>query len=791
MITGYNPETKTLTIGITSLISFRKLPETLVPPENPFDIRARSRLHSSYQRNLCKQGYEREVSVEYHTKLNGIDFCIRGRIDLIREQDGTLEIIEVKTLPPLTTLDIPPTPKLPHLLQLWFYALALGEDEQWVDCSFKPILTYILPETKPLKHFDTSIDLNDSTISIDWEQMLSRVALILNDEDVRRAEQLTELKHFSFPYRDFRPGQKRMIELSAECISGSSNLMLQAPTGTGKTAAILTGVIPEVLRKRLTLFFLTAKNTHMKIVRETIELMIRNGLHLRAIFLTAREKVCLSGTSSCNPDECPYAKDFASRVESYGVISKLCNESIITRDNLVEKAENAEVCPFELGLALSLRCDLVVCDYNYVFDPRVYLRRFFEEKNTSNMCTLLIDEAANLPERARGYYSPEIKLSIIEHLLNSMLDNNDFMKLLLPWVDLFKTCSALLLNEHSKEISLPDDTLIPLHTNKWKKAIQTLPNPWSDELRDFVRSVNDFIRIETDRDERFKLLLRSDGDDRILQWFCMDPSNYLGERISRCHSTMAFSATLTPFEYHRELLGFPVDFETIIEEIPWPFPTENLRVLIDSTIDTRYKQRSASAHSLALKLSNIHRKNPGTWLIFFPSYTYLESIAGILEEMHISFLCQKRVMTTAERNAFICKIETGKELILIVSGGIFSEGVDLHCDSLKGAVVISPSLPGIDLRTDLLRDFYCKSGNDGFLRTLAIPGMTRVIQAAGRLIRDRGQRRILILMGKRFTIQPYFNLLPKHWFNNGKIEILSDSYSGLIGFLNEKEEGDA
>lgn len=790
MITGYNPQTKSFTIGITALISFRKLPETLVPPENSLDLKARNRLHSSFQRGLCKQGYKREVSVEYHRKVCGIDFCIRGRVDLIRELNGILEIIEVKTLPPSTPIDAQ-LASLPHLLQLWFYTLALKEDARWAGNDFKPILTYIVAQSKPLKRFDTVIDMCDSAIPTAWEQMLTRVAHILNDEDVRKAEQLSELRHFSFPYQDLRPGQKHIIELSADCIRSSSYLMLQAPTGTGKTAAILTGVLPEVLRKRLTLFFLTAKNTHRKIVQETIELIIRNGLHLRVIFLTAREKICLSGHSSCNRDECPYARNFASRVESSGVISELCSELIITPDSLIEKAGIAEVCPFELELAISLRCDLVVCDYNYVFDPHVYLRRFFEEKITSNMCALLIDEAGNLPERARGYYSPEIRLSIIEHLLNSMSANIAFTKLLHSWVDLLNTCLDLLTNEHSKEMSLPDDLEIPLQMRKWRRTVRALPNPWNDELRDFIRAVNDFISIETRRDERFKLIIRIDEDDLILQWFCMDPSEFLRKRISACRSAAAFSATLTPFEYHHANLGFPDGTETTREEIPWPFPPENLRVFIDSTIDTRYKQRQNSAHILARKLSDICRIVPGSWLIFFPSYTYLELIAGILEEMNISFLSQRRSMTTADRSEFICRIENGTGLILIVSGGIFSEGVDFRCDSLKGAVVVSPTLPGINLRTELLREYYSGTGDDGFRRTLAIPGIARVIQAAGRLVRNKTQHRILILIGRRFTLPVYFNLLPKHWFDRGKIRILADSLSGLMEFSNEKEKGDA
>jgi len=790
MITGYNPETKTFSVSITELIAFRRLPVTLVPSETPLDLRARNRLHSSFQRKLCKEGYEREISVEYCRNVDGINFRISGRIDLIRESGNELEIIEVKTLPNNTEMTVPPTPQVGHLLQLCFYTLALRENEQWNNRHLKPTLTYIVSGTKPLNRFDTAIDMSDPLISAEWEQTLIRIAGILNTEDERRSVLMLELQTFAFPYSNFRPGQKRMIDLSVEAVNNSSNLILQAPTGTGKTAAVLTGVMPEVIRKRLALFFLTAKNTHKIIVLETVELIIHNALNIRTIFLTAREQVCLSNNSSCNPVECPFADKFASRVESSGVIERLLDSLVITRDNLMKEAEKAEVCPFELGLELALRCDVIVCDYNYAFDPHVYLHRFFDEKTTSGMCVLLIDEAANLPERARGYYSPEIKLSLIDHLQNALSENIQFTKLLHPWIDLFDTCSSLLRNQHSLEMSLPEDVIIPLQAVRWKKAISSLPNRWSDELRSLVRSVNDFIRIGPEPGERYKLLFRSDGADRILQWFCMDPAEHLGDRIKKCYSTLAFSATLNPIEYYRELLGLPDDDKTIREEIPWPFPSESLRVLIDPTIDTRYKYRMETAYMLAQKLLLIHRSVHGTWLVFFPSYAYLELIAGILEGMNISFISQVRGMSADERIEFITRIETGNELVLVVSGGIFSEGVDFRCSTLRGAVVISPSLPGIDLRAELLRKYYTDSGHDGFLRTMAIPGMTRVIQAAGRLVRSKTQRRILILTGRRFGRPPYFDLLPKHWFSDGKINFLSGALSQLSDFEFNKE-GDA
>ncbi len=781
MITGYDPPSRTLTTGIGNLIDLLRLPDTLVPPEYPLNVHRRQRAHIKFQKKMEKEGWKIEIPVELKLKTHGINFHIRGRLDLLLESDGILSLLEVKTIPFQPDFEDPVDSRIRHVLQLCFYAKALACERHVSPESIQTGLVYLAMNTKTPQRYDFPVDVFGMKVEKAWLRHLESIADYLNEEDSRKRKQVSSLANFSFPYGSFRSGQQDIIDDVRSAIIDQACLMLQAPTGTGKTAAVLFGALQEILPQRLTLFFLTAKNTHKQIVDETLRLIISGGLSLRAIFITARETVCLRGRSSCLPDDCPFASDFGKKVRESGVIENLLNQNVIGPEILVEMSKSAGVCPFELQLIISTRCDAVVCDYNYVFDPHVYLKRFFLERSTSCTCSLLIDESANLPSRARDYYSPEIRLSWVEQLLADHKCPEFRRKLLKPWNKKFLELNILLIQNKSQEYELPPETELSLHVEQWMNLFIELKDA-PEELRLMFRAILDFSKISDSYDNRFHLLFRAEGNDRVLQWFCTDPSEFLSERLRACHSSIAFSATLTPFDHFRDLLGFPREPETVYRSISYPFPEENLGVWIDSSIDTRYKSRTSSVTLLAEKLRNIYSSVPGTWLVFFPSYAYIDLIRGYLDESFLPLLIQTPGMTGEERTSFISQIESGSHLVLTVSGGIFAEGIDLRSDTLRGAVIVGPSLPGMNLRLKLLSESFSVRKRDGFLHTWAIPGMVRVIQAAGRLIRNEEQRRIVILIGKRFTRYPYIGLLPEHWFSNGSIQLLSNGLDDLVKF---------
>ncbi len=788
MITGYDPATRTLTTGILNLLNFGWLPDSLVPSDNPLNIHARQRIHSAFQRGLVKNGWQKEIPVSLDLNITDIRFRIRGRLDLLLESDDSVKLLEIKTIDGKPNFTDPIQSRTNNALQLYFYAKALSSERGLSPDSITSSLVFLsMDSNKPEAHY-FPIDLSDDKLEKLWLDLLTGVAKFLIEEDERKNTQVSALNGFQFPYDSLRPGQQEILNEVRSCIDSKGYLIMQAPTGTGKTAAVLTGAIPGTIHGRKTLFFLTAKNTHKLIVHETLRIIIDKGIPLRGIFITAKSELCHRGRPRCFPDDCPYAMDFREKIHRSGVMKELLDLQIIGPEVLTNMAEQAGVCAFELGLCLSTQCDIVICDYNYVFDPHVFLKRFFLEGDTSKMCCLLIDEAANLPSRAMDYYSPEIKLSWIVELMNDDRCPEKRRKLLSPWIDGFREWTLHLQNTGTDEIELPPDTAIPLNTDRWIRHISELRDP-PESMREMFKAIIDFSKISGVSDKRYHLLLRCENGDHILQWFCTDPSLFLWERLESCHSSIAFSATLTPFDHFGYLMGFHDENKTVSMEIAWPFPADNLRVWISPEIDTRYKYRRGSAANLTHRIREIYSSMPGTWLLFFPSYAYLELIADHFQDSGIPLLVQTPGMSREDREEFIKRIESESQLVLTVSGGIFSEGIDLSSENLLGAIIVGPSLPGMNLRMKLLSDSFHLRGIDAFIHTWAIPGIVRVIQAAGRLIRNRTERKALVLIGKRFTKYPYIGLLPEHWFKDGSIQLLSGGVNRIADFLRKGKGG--
>jgi len=769
-------------------VEFGRLPDTLIPSENPMSVHERQRIHNTYQRKKVKEGWQKEIAVDLQLSCGGIDFSISGRMDLLLDSNDSLKIVEVKTIRGAPDFTDPVESRINNVLQLYFYAKAFSAEKDIPLERIKCSLVYLTIDGKDPVEYPFDICLTDGKLGEAWQNLLGEISKHIVNEDIRKEAQISTLENFKFPYESLRPGQLEMLGEVNRCIDEKSYLMLQAPTGTGKTAAVLSGALAKTIPDRATLFFLTAKNTHKLIVEETLRLVIEKGVPLRGIFITAKSMMCHRGRKHCFPDDCPYASDFGAKVRSSGVMNVLLDLQLIGPDVLGNEAESAGVCAFELGLFLAMHCDIIVCDYNYVFDPHVFLKRFFLERNTSVLCSLLIDEAANLPSRARDYYSPEIRLSWIRELLEDSSCPSSRKKLLTPWTAGFDEWTTLLDCSGKDEIEIPPDTDIPLNKDRWISHMNTLREP-SDVMLDMFRSVIDFSKISGVTDERYHLLFRREKDDMIVQWFCTDPSEFLNERLEACHSTTAFSATLTPFDHFGHLLGFPEPGSITTKKIAWPFPRDNLGVWICSDIDTRYKARNSSAEQLADRISMIYRERQGTWLVFFPSYAYLQQISLHLQSSGLPLLIQTPGMGREDRIKFIEEIESGDQLALTVSGGIFSEGIDLRSENLLGAIIVGPSLPGMNLRQKLLSESYSRLGRDGFIHTWAIPGMVRVIQAAGRLIRNSTERKALVLIGRRFSKYPYVGLLPEHWFRNGSIQLLQGSINRLSAFFENRKSG--
>ncbi len=760
MLIPFDRETGTVKSAIKVLIGLCRPPDTLRSSDASIDLQTRQKEHIRKQKELSEErNLISEIPAMLLTEKNGIHFRITGRADLLSEDGKT--VIEVKTAQPM-----PELPATHHLLQVLFYAHALG-------CENAAML-YTDPDSQESLEFP--IDPSDAKMTNLWNGFLEDVSLFVQSEWERHLKLNTALETMSFPFDSTRPGQEEIINSVQDAGTKREELLIQAPTGTGKTAAVLTGAIPPVVTNWRILFFLTAKNTQKKILAETMDKFIRDGFPLRTIILSSRENSCPMDFERCNPELCPYADEFGSRIKTSGVIQKLTDLVLMRPEDIMRESVSAEVCPFELALYISQRCDLIACDYNYVFDPGIRLKRFFDDDETASRCVLLIDEAANLPERVRGIWSPEIKTHWMETTWKYAKGNRKLQNLLRPWRKLLQAYAEQPWTNRENEIRLHDDIGLPgINRRRWQKLLGG-DTKAPKEATLLSRAITGFSRVAERRDERFHLLARKEGADTLIQWYCTDPSTFITEEHSRCSSVTGFSATLEPLNHFSEELGMGKSDILTSRAVGWPFPPENLAVWVDTGINTRYRYRDEQTELIVGKLRGARNKTPGTWMAFFPSFSWMEKIALAAEDAGLDLIAQRREMTERDRADFVEQINEGDHLILAVAGGLFAEGVDLSIPDLRGCFIAGPSLPSISLRQKLLQERYDKTNRDGFLHAFAIPGINRVIQAAGRLIRNSEQKADLILLGGRFIRAPYFNHLPDHWFplrviRNGKVSL--------------------
>ena len=760
MLIPFDRDTGTVRSAIKVLIGLCRPPDTLRSSDASIDLLTRQKEHIRKQKELAEQrDFNSEIPAMLLTDKNGINFRITGRADLLSEDRQT--VIEVKTAQPM-----PESPATHHLLQLLFYAHALGAD--------KAAMVYTDPDSQESLEFP--VNPSDSEMTSLWNGFLDDVSLFVQSEWERHLKLNSALETMSFPFDSTRPGQEEIINSVRNAGKKRKELLIQAPTGTGKTAAVLTGAIPPVVTNWRILFFLTAKNTQKKILAETMEKFIQNGFPLRTIILSSRENSCPMDFERCNPELCPYADEFGSRIKNSGVIERLTDKVLMRPEDIMRESISAEICPFELALYVSQRCDLIACDYNYVFDPGIRLKRFFDDDETASRCVLLIDEAANLPERVRGIWSPEIRTQWMEATWKYAKGNRKLQNLLRPWRKLLQAYAEQPWQNRENEIRLHDEIDLPgINRRRWQKLLGGDMNA-PREATLLGRAITGFSRVAERRDERFHLLARKEGSDTLIQWFCTDPSTFITEEHSRCSSVTGFSATLEPLNHFSAELGMGKTDELTSRAVGWPFPSENLAVWVDTGINTRYRYRDEQTELIIKKLSGARKKTPGTWMAFFPSFSWMEKIALAAEDAALDLIAQRREMSEQDRAEFVELINEGDHLILAVAGGLFAEGVDLSIPDLRGCFIAGPSLPSVSLRQKLLQERYDATNRDGFLHAFAIPGINRVIQAAGRLIRNSEQKADLILLGGRFIRPPYFNHLPDHWFplrviRNGRVSL--------------------
>ncbi len=738
-------------------------------------IKLHKYLQKKYNEDSQSEVYIKK-SLTYHEK----NVTLQGFIDGVLKIDGEIILEEIKsTLFDLEELQIRPE----HLAQLKLYGYLYG-----LEHNINPIhlrLTYITIDdykTKELDYIISLDELEEFFFSI-LEQYMEWVEL--NEEALIRKEQTISTMKFPFPF--MRPGQRDMMKACFQAMKQEEILYTIAPTGIGKTMATLFSTL-KTLEKNDKLFYLTAKGSGKNAPLSAIRLLASQGLRVKTINIVAKKKICNAKLKNCNPEECPYAIGFFDR-ERQALQDIFTNYDIYDEETISIVSNKHRICAFEFSLDLSYYCDIVIADYNYVFDPRAHLVRYFED--TTYHPKVLVDEAHNLISRSKDMYSSSITeadIRAIRKILNGFKPSiRSECNKMLEKMDSFK---EYLVDKTIYIESILDSEIIVLLKNILTKCdnlfLDNKKLPHKDEALDVYFKILDFVQISTYFGPTHRLLARLEQDSLTLSMMCLDASSFLLETIhSAVKGIVFFSATLSPFQYHADLL---TQGEGKFLELASPFDPSHLDIIIHNRISTKYKDRADSIDTIIETIDTLTKAKSGNYIIFFPSYQYMHMVIEAIENPEYEILIQKNDFSDQERNEMIDQFKETEncKVGFFVMGGVFAEGIDYIGDWLTGVIIVGVGLPMYCEENNLLKDYFEEAYQNGFDYAYTYPGFTKVVQAVGRVIRSEEDRGVVILLDERFTYSKYQELMPRHWLNKKVITNVYYLKKELERFFKEK-----
>ncbi len=716
--------------------------------------------------------YRSEVHVRHRVEDVESDLSLEivGRADGVLLKGDELLVEEIKTTYSSLEQDRPDNQH--HWAQAKIYAYILAEEHR--PGRIEVQLTYVQLDTGEM-HEDRR-DFTHEELQAFFLEMAQRYLRWARIWHVWAARRNTSISTLAFPFPSFRPGQHELTEAVFETVVSSGRLFAQAPTGIGKTVSVLFPAVKALGEGEVEkIFYLTAKTSGRTVAEKAVEDMRGGGLRLKSCTITARDRICFNARDGkpCDAETCEFAIGYYDRINDAVEDTFACRDDF-TRVAIEEAARKHQVCPFELGLDLSLWSDVLICDYNYVFDPKAYLRRYFME--TGGNYGFLVDEAHNLVDRAREMYSAQIRRSEIRAVIKALGQDLPAVRHALGSLDhYFKTQIQRCADEGRGDGWLdrdPPEDLLPLlqrlQTEIEPVLARNRPTTWKEILTDLFFSVLSFLRVYDLFDEHYVTYGEKRGQaDLILRLYCLDPSNRIHEACKRGRSATFFSATLTPIDYFRRLLGGERADYTL--ELDSPFPPENLLVMIADHIDTSYRGRGMSYDDVARSIAAAVSGRRGNYMVYFPSYKYLQEVLPRFEavaERNTLVMMQVPRMNERQKEQFLDVFNVSNPETVVgfaVMGGIFGEGIDLVGERLVGAIVVGVGLPQIGLERDLIKGYYDDHESAGFAYAYTYPGMNRVLQAAGRVIRSDVDRGLLLLIDKRFSREDYRELYLPSW----------------------------
>ena len=683
-------------------------------------------------------------------------------------------------------------PVLVHRAQALCYAWIYldAHDLEKIDIQ----MTYAHLDTEVIKRFRET--LTRAELKQWYEELTDSYHKWLAYQIEWRKKRNESMENLEFPFA-YRKGQREMVSGIYHAISKKEQIFIQAPTGVGKTMSAVFPAVRAIGQGMAeTVFYLTARTITRTVAQDAFEILRDRGLLFKVITITAKEKLCFCDKPECDPEKCPYAKGHYDRIND-AVYELWTTEQSFDRETLLRHAQKWQVCPFEMSLDLAIWMDGVICDYNYVFDPNVCLKRFFGE-NVSGNYLFLIDEAHNLVDRGREMYSASI-------CLNNVIETRKFVK---PYSqklwkklgkvkkqmeELRQNCGEWKVEENAGVLPI---SLLSVQGELDQFLEESPAQEVVDGILDFYFEVRDFLNISELVDDNYVVYTAFDENGRFyMKLFCVNPAENLQKCLDKGNSTVFFSATLLPLQYYRKMLSTRSEnFGMYVES---PFEQKKRCLMICRDVSSKYTRRGYEEYrKIAEYIARMSWQKKGNYMVFFPSYRLMEEVYQVYQdEFSVSWvrcISQHASMTELEREEFLEEFTEETEETLVgfcVMGGIFSEGIDLIGDRLIGAAVVGTGLPQVNCEREILKGYYDEKGEQGFDYAYRYPGMNKVLQAAGRVIRTKEDTGAILLMDERFLNRDYRNLFPREW-NDACTCTLGNVEKHLQAFWDVSEEND-
>ncbi len=734
------------------------------------------------ERAKVDSSYKAEVAITQLFDFGGYQFEVSGRMDGFYDKENA-KIEEIKS-----AFNIHEMVKRlrenedshPYCLQLKTYGYFYYLQNKKI-----PELNLHLVSSRNFETLDMQLKLNIPFLQ-SWVQLrleeLVHDAKLAEKRAARRKKIATKLQ---FPFLKPRLGQVDLIQTIEETMKAGRPLMIQAPTGLGKTVGVLFPTLQEALSRGQKVIYVTPKNSQHAAAEDAIEKLQVAGADIKSMTLTAKSKMCFKNEPICNPEFCEYAKDHYTKVASNDLVTELSKKKNLTERVFKKMAEENQVCPFELQIVAVTEADAVICDYNYVFAPRAILGGLENEQlDQIGKPNLIIDEAHNLPSRAMDFYSPTLSVFILERMRDDLQTLPK--KFRETAKELLQECIQIVCNcgPSNCQKSLPIKPPVRLFTEQDEKLRQFLSSYLSSDVdikpKDVVLRFTFYwseftSALEFVNGQRKEFFTTFNPNPATVKITCCDASEMLKNCYDNFNQVVAFSATLKPFDFYSRLSGLMTKNLKTAEFLS-PFPTDHRKILVIPQISSKYSNRERSYPQIAETISKITSIKHGNYFVFFPSFDFLERVATLIKlSDHYLLIKQERNMNRQNINRVISLLseKPGGHIIFAVQGGVFSEGVDYPGDMIIGAFIVGPPLPLFDLERETMKDYYQEHYSAGFDYAYTYPAMAKAVQAAGRVIRSETDKGIIVLIDDRFLQSSYVKSMPQDWFEENVNELVS------------------